>query len=257
MKNEYLTDAKIFIMRSASFINNEIKNEDAIIATLFFALGMERFLKGLLFEINPAYVLKVDDFSNTFQCYHSDKIIKGQEKAEVFKKVDEDVINFRNSILRCKTFSPSVLKHANMLFELNRYRDIIAHCRLSLLSQKNLKEILQRDFYQFLSELLTEKAINVSTFFGKKNIPLARLSSSLVQELKKRMDILINAHKNEWEKIKKSKKKVNHAEKITFNYLQNKDFKAVECPVCANLGFIKTEVEYEYDHIEKALIAYS
>ena len=257
MENEFLIDSKVFLKRAASLISSSIKDENAIVATLFFALGIERFLKGLLFEINHSFVLKVDDFSNSFQCFHSNKIIKGQERSEVFKKSDEDVVNFRISIMRCKTFSPSILKHANMLFTLNDYRDIIAHCRLSLLPKENLKKILQRDFYQLLSDILSERSVNISSFLGRRHILLAKLSSSLAEKLKDRMEILISAHKNEWEKRKNSKKDIRQAERITTSFLEGKDRIHVSCPACENSAIIQTDTEYIYDPWDRKNVPFS
>ena len=51
MENEYFQDASMFLQKTASNIKKNIENEKAIESILFFALGVERILKGILFKL--------------------------------------------------------------------------------------------------------------------------------------------------------------------------------------------------------------
>lgn len=53
MKNMYIDDAIFFLRKFATAIDEMIKDEDILFAVLFFALGMEKLLKGILFVLNP------------------------------------------------------------------------------------------------------------------------------------------------------------------------------------------------------------
>jgi hypothetical protein len=60
MKNEFIEDASFFFKKASELIVNRetLSKLDVVEGILFFSLGMERVLKGLLYNINPIYVHK-------------------------------------------------------------------------------------------------------------------------------------------------------------------------------------------------------
>ncbi len=75
LENEYLNDAIVFIQHVAKELSENMSYEDLLSLTLYFALGMERVLKGILFALNPIYVYKSQDFKNTITLFHKDRIL--------------------------------------------------------------------------------------------------------------------------------------------------------------------------------------
>ena len=119
-------------------------NFDVINCTLYYAIGLEKILKGFLYDINPTFIYKQSDFSNVVPIVYKDAIIDKKNK-EIKDKPDEDTITLKIAIFRSKLFSTSVLAHSNMLFALSNYRDIIVHNTFDQLSNEKLEKVVKKD----------------------------------------------------------------------------------------------------------------
>ena len=62
--NSYFTDSHVLFKDLAKKISNNEVNTDmeAIQSTLLFALGIEKLLKGMLFDLNPLFILENAEF---------------------------------------------------------------------------------------------------------------------------------------------------------------------------------------------------
>ena len=76
----YLESFEIFKKLSKDIVDDnfsiswEKKN-----ATLWLAIGLEKLLKGILYSINPLYILKNPEFKNSIQVFYSDKVFNNFE----------------------------------------------------------------------------------------------------------------------------------------------------------------------------------
>lgn len=139
--NNYLKDAQLFLKKASLIISKDIGEQQIIDATLFFALGIERLLKSILWDINPIYVLKEQQFKNTAPVLYKEKLLPNNLSNKEFSiNPDSDVLTYRISLLRAKEFSTTTAKHFNTLFALSNYRDIIVHRPLNELDIDKLKK---------------------------------------------------------------------------------------------------------------------
>src|SRR5450759_154521 len=110
--NEYNHDAIIFLSEAAARTSERMQDADIIQATLNLALGIERILKGILYDLNPTYVLMKPDFKHSVQVLYKDKISNDLEvRKELAANPDSDVLTFRNSLLRAQVISETVRKN--------------------------------------------------------------------------------------------------------------------------------------------------
>src|SRR6187551_2309468 len=101
--NIYLRDAGFFIRESSKQINDSIEKHQAIQAVFNLALGIERILKGILYNVNPSYVLMDPTFNNSIQVLYKHKLITNTDgHSELIKSPNADVITFKNSLLRAQ-----------------------------------------------------------------------------------------------------------------------------------------------------------
>ena len=142
MKNQYFADAKYFFKKSTPMITQSASKDEIIGAMLFFALGIERLLKSILWEINPIFVFTDQSFKNMAPALYSDKLLPSHKQNKEFsKKPNADVLTFKRSLLRAKEFSTATNKHLNVLFALSNYRDNIAHLPLEKIDLEKAKKL--------------------------------------------------------------------------------------------------------------------
>lgn len=129
--NDYINDSGLFFKDIAKRINNDIGDFEVINLTMNFAIGLEKLLKGILFDINPTYILIQPEFKNSVQILYKNKLLSGESiSTDLAKNPNGDVITFRNSVLRALCISKTTYENKNILFMLSDARDIIAHCEL-------------------------------------------------------------------------------------------------------------------------------
>lgn len=258
--NNYIYDSGLFFREISVKLINDITDFDVINLTLNLAIGLEKLLKGLLYDINPSYILINPEFKNSIQVLYKDKLLTEVESlSELTKNPNSDVITFSNSILRTQAISKTTFENKNLLFNISEARDIIAHCELKYFDIQKYKLLLLRDFYPLLNSYSTETNIRKLHFFDGRHIKLAKRSSSLQESLEKEISLLLDAHLNTWYAIKGSFNYTSDMEKFT---LKMKDFpnnELVKCPSCENYAVLYLNPIYEFDPIsgEKILIGKS
>ena len=82
--NDFYKDCQtLFKDISKNIATKAIVSEMEVIQnTLYFALGIEKLLKGMLYEINPILILENSDFKNSFPLYYREKLIAENEKSK-------------------------------------------------------------------------------------------------------------------------------------------------------------------------------
>ena len=250
--NTYLSDSRKFFKLVSIGIQKNLDDFQVIQLTLNFALGLERLLKGILYDVNPIYILIEPDFKHSLQCLYKEKIIaESKTSKELATNPNEDVITFRNSLLRAQHISKVCYDNKNLLFNISNARDIIVHHELNRLDINSLKEILQRDFYPFLKEISTELSIKKGHFFNGSHIKLSKLSSTLQTDLEKKLKLILEAHQETWLSLKGNKGFVTDKEKVTKNILSTSYKEETKCPSCENSAVIYLQPIKEYNPFEK------
>jgi len=257
--NQYYKDAALFFRSCTKNIYGTMNDFPTIQQTLSLALGMERLMKAILYDINPTYTLIDPTFKNSVKLLYKERILSSMlESNEVSKNPNGDVLTFRNSLLRCMLFSPTALRYKNILFNLSDARDIIVHNELPLLNLDDLKLLLKRDCYTVLKSFTEEIDVKPSYFLGSNHIRLAKLSSDLQDNLEDKINLILETHRATWNAAK-----INPgyelSKQTTTTRLIGTQFKdGVVCPACEHTAVLYLRPIFEMNELlnSKALIAY-
>lgn len=254
--NNFHQDSLIFFRELSKRIKDKIEDIEVIQLAFNLALGCERLLKGILYDINPTYIYIEPGFKHTVQVIYSSRIVIGAPSNELAQKPNRDVITFNNSLLRVQTVSETALNHKNILFAISNARDIIAHCELRLLDIKNLREMIQRDFYPMLKSFANELDIKKESYFGGNSLKLSRISSSLQTDLQAKIELLLETHNQKWHVLKGNENYVFDKDKATAQVLSFQFKEKIPCPACNNNSVIyyKPIMEYDNTKLEEIII---
>jgi len=127
MSNDYFRDSAYFLRSAADKIRENMNKEDVVSGALFFSLGIERILKGILYDLNPIYIYKSPDFKNSVCILYKERLLPNFKKnRDISKKPNEDVLGFRSALSRAMSISKIAAERASLLFALSNIRDIVA-----------------------------------------------------------------------------------------------------------------------------------
>jgi hypothetical protein len=217
-------------------------------AALNFAIGMERLLKGILYEVNPTYILISPEFDHSLAVLYKNRIIKNEDnKTVLVSKPAADVITFKNSLLRCSAISSAAQKNKNRLFGLSNARDIIAHNDLEQLDIQKTRVLLQRDFYFVVLDFIDELQITKPKCFGAYEEMLINVSRSHQQDAKNVLRLKLEEHRREWEILKGDIEQVRHKTVITDELLESEHRYETSCPACNQRAVLLAEPDYVVD----------
>ncbi len=254
-RNEFYKDAFIIFKSVSKQIADDIIASDLSVIenTLFFAIGIEKLLKAIIYDVNPLYILESPDFKNSVPLTY-DSLIK--DKTELDKSPNGNVIAFYSSVLRATTFSKTALENKNTLMKLKNARDIIVHHNFKHLDVVELKTLLQRDFYPLLSSFSSEHNLGGQTnFFNNLNSKLATLSSSLQSDIEKQIKLKIEGTLSYWTTLKGASTFNKKSSQIKTLELLKKDFAfPSECPSCKNVGVVYTSPLMVFDNYKNEMI---
>jgi len=252
MTNEYIVDAGLFLQNAASKIKASMKKSEVILAAQSFAFGLERILKGILFEINPVYVLVEPKFENSLSIFYKSKLIANKEsQKELAKNPNADVLTFKKSLLRAQSVSETTFKYKHTLFFISEVRDIIAHHEIKLLELEKIKTVLQRDFYPIVNDYLNElQNVSKKKYFQEHHIRLAKLSSKLQTNLEEQIKLRLDHHKQIWIQRKNIDNYYESKLKLTKRVLLTPNKFPVTCPSCSNTAVIYSKPIVEVNFTE-------
>lgn len=257
--NPYLNDSALFFQYVSINMNSNLKDNEVIQLTINLALGCERLLKGILYDINPTFILIEPDFKHSLQTLYAEKIIPEADKSkELARNPNFDVISFNNSLLKAQFVSKTTLEHKNILFAISNARDVIAHCELNLLNKEKLREILQRDFYTMLTSYSVELSIKKSHFFDGRHIKLSRISGALQTDLRAKVKLLLETHNEIWKSLRGNPGFIKDKVSVTNDVLLLVDKDRTECPACKNDAVLslKPIIEFNVFKGEEEVIGY-
>lgn len=225
-----------------------MSDTDVIQSMLNFSLGIERILKGILFNVNPIYTLSSPDFSHSMPVLYQNKIRSKDEHGEILhKKPVADVITYRTSLLRAATISWVTQNRKGLLFSISRIRDTIAHHDLSSIDLENAREILLRDFYLVILDFSEELKIPRDFFFGTTEEKLSLTALSHQTNLKDHLRLKINNHARSWTNIINNNTDTTPSKLITSEILESGHRFSTSCPACLQEAVLYTKPEYTID----------
>lgn len=255
--NQYIASSFGFFVESASRISGEMTKAAVIQATLNFAIGMERLLKGVLFNVNPTYILVSPEFNHSLKVLYKEKIVESDDTKSILASMPTaDVITFRNSLLRGAAVSRATQKNKNRLFGLSNLRDIIAHNDLELLDIEKSKLLLQRDFYFILLDFVDELNIDRTDCFGSYEESLIEVSRSHQQDIKNIIRLKLDEHRRVWEGIKDNSELVRKKTGVTDELQESEHRYETACPACNQRAVLFAEADYviDLDNAEKRVV---
>ncbi len=254
--NSYITDSKIFFRSAARAISHEMDKGALIMATMSFALAMERVLKGMLHDVNPLYVLINPAFKNSLPVLYKSHVINSTR--EVSDSPDGDVITFRNSLLRAEVISTWVHENKSLFFFLSESRDIIAHNNLSNLDLEKISTLLKKDFYSIATYVANEHGIHIRDLLSQQENRLSKLSAELQDSIDVRLKIILDNHKDKWEILKQTPGYVADKDKVFRDITLTPGKFKCSCPACGNDALIYTKQETEMNRFmgQEVVIGY-
>ena len=116
--NAYFSDAQHWLRRASNALllcEHGGTDENLHDAIIFFAFGVEKLFKGILWDVNPLFIMENPGFENACGVlYRSQLRSKSKEKADKEDKqkaVNHSVLPFQGSMMRAKEFSETVASH--------------------------------------------------------------------------------------------------------------------------------------------------
>lgn len=261
LHSDYLEDAKSHISLAAKHIKVDMTGAERFQAVLLVAIGVEKLLKHIIASVNPALILKSQDFDSVVVACHIDKVTATEKTAELEKKASLDVITLKASIQRAALFCDGVKQNSQLIHALADMRDIAAHRCTNEIDEERAKTLLCRDLFPAINEISKFSGLTAQDFFQDQHSRLDRLSSDISSQdnFNAQMIALLEKHRATWEKRAENKMTVANADKITDIYLTRRsDTTECPCPACGNraVATLEPDFDYDYDPIEGTSSAY-
>jgi len=247
-QNPFIDSAAFFLQECSSRITEDMSRNDAIQAILNFAIGMERVLKGILYDLNPTYVLVSPEFRHSLRVLYGERIVDGDDNRTVLaKRPEADVITFRNSLLRAAAVSESAQKNKNRLFGLSNLRDVLAHHDLALFDVEKAAVLLKRDFYLITLDFADELKISRREWFGTFEQSVIGVARNHQQDIKNTLRVKLEEHRRNWEATKQDEEAVRRRAAVTDERLESEHRYETACPACNQRAVLFAEPDYVID----------
>ncbi len=257
--NNFHRDSLLFFREVARGTVEQLDKPKVIQLAMNLALGCERLLKGILYDINPTYILNDPAFKNSVQILYNDQLLPGSKGSpELTKQLNGDVITFRNSLLRAQLVSATTEKHKNILFAISDARDVIAHCELDLLNVDQIKSIIQRDFFTMIKSYAFELNIKPSLYFESNIDRLSKIAISQQTDLSTKINMLIEYHRDKWTTAKENNSYLKKQHQVNEILLRQPYRGKMNCPACQQdaIVYFHPIVEMDPFILEMIIIGY-
>jgi hypothetical protein len=250
--DRYLNDAKSHIgLAAPAIVEGPSGSDQRFQAVVLVAVGIEKLLKHVIAKVNPALILKSQDFDSVvFHC-HREAITAIDRVPDLEKKASPDVITLKASIQRASIFSKGVKDNAQFIHALADFRDIALHRSCDELDVSKVDRLLCRDLYNVVRDISADLSLSARDFFGEHSTRLEKLSELLIEQdnFQAQMEALLEQHRKIWEQRSTNAVTVSHAEKVTTAYLTKRHETAeCPCPACGNSAVATLEPNYDYDY---------
>jgi len=246
MLNEYVVDSKKYFHRCTPLISTRMSDVDTIDAILFYAVAVEKVLKGILLNVNPVYILEAQDFCNTAPILYGEKLLsKDSFGKEISKSPNRDVITYRKSLLRAKEFSPTTNQNCTSLHKLSDYRDTVLHRPTSEINCKDAAQFLIETYPLITEGYAKEFGVAVEEFVGDKIHLFDAFGRQAHKISVEKIIEKIGLYNRKWNRTKNDPGRKEEIAKVN-NYVQEYGGHGVDCPACGNLAEVDYEPDYDY-----------
>jgi len=254
--NNYFEDSKLFFRNSAKVIKRDMEKGELINSTMSFALAIERVLKGILYDLNPLYILMKPEFKNSIAAIYGDKVINST--SEVSNSPDSDVITYRKSLLRAEVISDFAHKNKSLLYYLSECRDIIAHNELQLLDLERMSLMMKKDFFTISQQISDISGINIRSLLSQQENRLSQISAELQDSVPEKVNIILSNHKNKWAILKKTDGYIEDKDNIYQQIISTPNKFSCECPACNKKAvlFVRPETELNQYMNQEIVLGY-
>lgn len=250
--NTFLVDGVTNLKRSSAIINFEMSADDTCDAVLYFAFGVERLCKGLLFDVNPALILAFGKYADLVKlCYMENVIDQNFISQNQSKGVQ--AANFSDLLVRAALFSTSCIENKATLSNLKKYRNILAHQKLTDFQDNDVKKWLFGVYFPVVQSFATELGLDVDEIFVGRNTELEQYAITAQHQkvIAQRVESFRKTHEGKWSKSK-STSAIAMAEKATALDLnqprntQDNSYEEYPCPACENPAVLEIEPDFDY-----------
>lgn len=249
--NRYLNDAKSHVGLAAPAIAEGATSDQRFQAVVLVAVGVERLLKHIIAKVNPALILKSQDFDSVVLHCHREAITATDRISDLEKKASPDVITLKASIQRASIFSKGVKDNAQFIHTLADFRDIALHRSCGDLDIPKVDRLLCLDLYNVIRDISADLSLSTQDFLGEHSSRLEKLSEELIAQdnFQASMEALLERHRMIWEARSQNARTVSHADKVTTAYLTKRsETTECPCPACGNSAVVTLEPDYDYDY---------
>lgn len=265
--NRYKIDGARWLYRATTIIPDHTgKHEDdpegldfeAVVeeSILYFALGIEKLLKGILYDINPLFIYEKIDFENIAGVLYRSRMTVGLGNAfdsnDKSQKISRHVHTGMTSLHRAKHFSQTALENFQTIKKLFEMRGIVAHAVYPDL-KKNSLEFVQKTFYPLVHAFAKELRLKSHEVFSDgSRVSLGYLSENILKKenSKKEMEKLVERHTAIYNKRKDDEKAYQSARIRTNASLVEKFapetfVEEQGCPVCGEPSVLICARDFE------------
>ena len=168
--NDFLKSAIHNFSRVATLLSREMSAEEIEDAVLFFAFGVERVCKAIVFDVNPAFVLESDGFDNCLRVVFRHKLTESGKvkiEREADKQANYNLLPFKPSMFRVAKFSCTVERNIGAFTKLSDFRGIVVHRSLSELDYEETSRFVLRLFYPTVSAFAADLKFSATECFRR------------------------------------------------------------------------------------------
>uniref|UniRef100_A0A7V3E8M4 Uncharacterized protein n=1 Tax=Ignavibacterium album TaxID=591197 RepID=A0A7V3E8M4_9BACT len=244
--NEFFFEATSFISKANDIKKPKMIDYDAILSFLLSAIGIEKILKGILYDINPIFVLKNPNFDVSSKAFYVNQFITQKNIPDL---ANYETISFSTAIQRAKLFSKTVSSNISLLKKIADTRNVIAHNISADVDRRFIRSFLLSEFKILINDFSKELKFRKDQFFTPLPWEIQKYSEEkeeLEKSIKEVMTAKIKEHKIIWEKRKSDKSFFEEKMKLTLKSEKIGESITISCPSCNNLSLLyyKPDVEY-------------
>ncbi len=249
MANPHRAQAARFLRLAAGFVDHTMTADAVLQATLCFAIGLEKLLHSILYELNPTYVHKKPEFENTVAIEYKARLTPEAAKEWSAKKLDRDVISLRAAIQRSKAVSRVTLANVNLLHGFAELRDLIAHGTPDDSDIERAKGLVQRYLYPLTRDFAEELSVSPQDLGGGQLGRCADVSAENQESIKDTVNLRLEAHRLQWEERQvpsaERERIARETEEKSRKARRDKFMEKIDCPACGNPALLHTCVDFD------------
>lgn len=267
--NPYIKDGIHLIRRaSGKQLDFPVDRDDLKDGVVLFAFGIEKFLKGMLWDVNPFLVYQEMTFKTACVMYQPKLTEWARQRLKPKKKQQEDVpdpdepetslgrVHAGNqTITRASHFSQVVTDRAPTLRSLFQLRGTVAHRTDEEFDQEDARYAINRDFYPLVMELAAEQGItDISQFFAPGKEEVLRSAAECIAAIEadeKKYENTVKEHREVWERRRKKQEELTKARAQTKRLIESEDpeitYIEAPCPVCEQTALLLIADYYQPD----------